>query len=81
MEAEFLQFCKDGDVEKVSLLLKEKRVNVNTPDGDGMSGLMHAGDWLMCQLVFIRSLYLCNNSNHSAGKHDRGPSFFNIIFI
>lgn len=44
MEGEFLQLCKDGDVEKVLLLLKEKRVNVNTIDADGMSGLMHAGE-------------------------------------
>ena len=33
----------DGEIEKVSLLLKEKRIDVNVTDADGMSGLMHAG--------------------------------------
>ena len=28
-----------------------------------------------------RELLLSNESYHSAGKHDRGPSFFYIIFI
>ena len=44
MDTEFLQLCKDGDSEKVSLILKEKRANVNVTDSDGMSGLMHAGN-------------------------------------
>ena len=43
MDTEFLQLCKDGDSDKVSLILKEKRANVNVTDSDGMSGLMHAG--------------------------------------
>ena len=44
MDAEFLQLCKDGDADKVSLILKEKRAHVNVTDSDGMSGLMHAGN-------------------------------------
>ncbi|XP_063685390.1 ankyrin repeat and MYND domain-containing protein 2-like [Bolinopsis microptera] len=54
MDAEFLQLCKDGDADKVSLILKEKRANVNVTDSDGMSGLMHAaynGHTDMCSLL------------------------------
>lgn len=55
MDEEFLQLCKDGDSEKVSAILKEKRVNVNeVVDPDGMSGLMHAaynGHTEMCSVL------------------------------
>ena len=51
MDTEFLQLCKDGDSDKVSLILKEKRANVNVTDSDGMSGLMHAGLVVLNKLV------------------------------
>lgn len=43
MESEFLQLCKNGDLDKVKQVIDEKRADVNTTDEDGMSGLMHAG--------------------------------------
>ena len=52
MNVEFLQLCKDGDLEKVTTLLREKRANVNIFDSDGMSGLMHAGTWLFTFLDY-----------------------------